>query len=101
MISLRQARLDERRTVFEWLCHSNTTPLFMGPPLFPEVAIPSWEQFLTDFEDFYFAESGRSRGAVFIVERDGEGIGCVCYSCFHLTPYSAELDIWFRDVAFC
>lgn len=101
MIALRQARLDERRLVYQWLCRSSTTPLFMGPPNFPEVAIPSLEQFLADFEDYNFIASGRERGAVFMVENDGEAIGCACYSCFHLVPNSAELDIWFKDVAFC
>ncbi len=100
-ISLRQARVDERAIVYEWLCCSTTTPLFMGPPDYPEVIIPAWEQFLEDFEDFYFAGGDRSRGAVFMVERDGESIGCVCYSCFHLVPHAAELDIWFKDVAVC
>jgi diamine N-acetyltransferase len=100
-ISLRQARLDERAAVYQWLCCSTVTPLFMGPPDYPEVVIPAWEQFLKDFEDFYFAGGDIRRGAVFIVEKDGEGIGCVCYSCFHLAPGCAELDIWFKDVACC
>lgn len=101
MIDLRYARLDEKKVCYEWLCESDTTRCHMGPPDYPEIPIPTWEEFQDDFEDFYFKEEGRALGAVLMIQSDSEIIGCICYASFHLRPGSAELDIWFKSLDVC
>ncbi len=94
MITLRHATLDERRTTYEWYSHlasqDNQSCWMIGD-------VYSWEAYKRDFEDFYFEEAGRNKGSVMMIENDGEDIGCVCYTCFHLKPHAAELDIWLKD----
>jgi len=98
MISIRHAALDERKKTYEWYCNiaeqDNEKKWTVGQEY-------TWEEYVEDFEDYYFEKSGRKRGAVMIIEEDGEEIGCMCYSCFHLKPSAAELDIWMRDEKYC
>ncbi|WP_029906087.1 GNAT family N-acetyltransferase [Prevotella sp. 10(H)] len=101
MISLRYSTIGEKRKVYEWLCLSDTTPTFMGDPYFPDHPIPTWEEYLDDFEDFYFIEDEKEKGSVMIIENDGEEVGCVCHSSFHLKQECAELDIWMKSEACC
>lgn len=101
MIRIRHAENSEKRKVFEWLCLSDTTPMHMGEPDYPDNPIADWEGFQADFEDFYFDEKRKAKGAVMIIEDDGIGIGCVCYACFHLKPGAAELDIWMSNSKYC
>ena len=94
MVTLRHATLDERRISYEWYCQlaeQDTDRVWSHDDVY------SWEEYKRDFEDFYFEEAGRSKGSVLMIESDGEAIGCVCYTCFHLKPHAAELDIWLKD----
>ncbi|HEX2956032.1 MAG TPA: GNAT family N-acetyltransferase [Chitinispirillaceae bacterium] len=101
MIQIRHATISEKEKTYNWLCLSDTTSMHMGEPDYPESPIPDWQQFQDDFEDFYYLESGRDKGSVMIIENDGEEIGCLCYARFHLKPYRAELDIWFKAKVYC
>ena len=101
MMKIRHANISEKEKTYEWLCLSDTAHMHMGAPDFPESPIPDWEQFQDDFEDFYYLESGRSKGSVMIIEQDGEEMGCVCYACFHVKPNTAELDIWLKEKRYC
>lgn len=101
MISIRHAALDERQKSYEWFCLSNTAPLHMGEPDYPESPIPDQDQFNEDFEDFYYLEAGIRKGSVMIIHNDEEEIGCLCYACFHLKRDCAELDIWLKDLKYC
>lgn len=101
MITIRHATLLEKHKTYEWLCLSDTTPMHMGEPNFPNSPVPSWDAFNEDFEDFYYQESGRDQGSVMIISKDDEEIGCLCYACFHLKPHKAELDIWLKERAYC
>lgn len=94
---IRYARPDEKRKTFEWLYCSDTTHMHSGAPNFSENPIADWEQFCNDFEDFYFEQSGRLKGAVMVIEEELKEIGNVCYSLFHLNQGIAELDIWINS----
>ena len=101
MIKIRHALIAEKKKVYNWLCLSDTTSMHMGPPDYPESPAPDWQQFLNDFQDFYFLESGQDRGSVMIIENDTEEIGCLCYAIFHLKPKRAEFDIWLKSKNYC
>lgn len=98
---IRHARLDEKRKTYEWLCLSDTTPMHMGTPDYPENPIHDWEAFQEDFEDFYYSPDGRTKGSVMIIESEKEEIGCLCYANFHLKPNMSELDIWLKAKKYC
>ncbi len=101
MLTIRHATLADKPVAYEWLCCSDTTSLHLGPPDYPESPVPTREEFERDFEDLYFLPAGRRQGAVTIIERAGEPIGCLCYACFHLQPGAAELDIWLKERRLC
>lgn len=100
-VYLRTAEISEKEKIYRWLCLSDTTAMHMGPPDYPESPVPDRESFDRDFEDFYFLEKGRSKGAVLIISSDREEVGCLCYACFHLKPEAAELDIWMKARKYC
>jgi diamine N-acetyltransferase len=101
MIYLRHARLNEKPKIYNWLCKSDTTPLMMGLPDYPEHPVPDWNQFQHDFQDNYFLESGQKKGSVLVISNDCEEIGSICYSLMHLQPHTAELDIWLNNTKYC
>lgn len=101
MIKIRHAKITEKDKTYNWLCLSDTASMHMGEPDYSESPIPDWTQFQHDFEDFYYLESGKSKGSVMIIENNEEEIGCLCYACFHLKPNRAELDIWFKAKKYC
>lgn len=101
MLTIRHATLSEKQKTYEWLCLSDTAPMHMGAPDYPNSPIPSWDEFNEDFDDFYYEEEGRAKGSVMIILQDDEEIGCLCYACFHLKPQRAELDIWLKALAYC
>ena len=101
MLQIRHAILSEKKKVYRWLCLSDTTSMHMGEPDYPESPVPDWDQFQSDFEDFYFKKDGDDRGSVMIIENDNEEIGCLCYTCFHLKIRRAELDIWLKAKKYC
>ncbi len=97
-MELRRARLDERRKTYEWSLNIVSQDACTGWPDGPK---HSYADFKADFEDFFYMENGRKKGGVMIIEEEGEEIGCVCYTCFHLKKGAAELDIWLKDEAHC
>ena len=101
MITIRHARLDEKKKTYELLCLSDTTKMHMGKPDYSESLIPDWNQFQEDFKDFYYLKEEQHLGSVMIIEKDKEEIGCLCYACFHLHPNCAELDIWLNNERHC
>ena len=94
MVTLRHALLDEREKSYEWYLNIGAQD---SEGVFIHGEVYSWTAYKSDFEDFYFEKAGQNKGSVMIIENDGEDIGCGCYTCFHLKPRTAELDIWLKD----
>lgn len=101
-INLRPANLADRRNVYDWCFQSETTKCHSGPPDYPEITIPTYEEFCEDYyEEYYFTASKPDAGSAFIIESDGAPVGFISYSAFHLKPSTAELDIWMHREADC
>ncbi len=98
---MRPAIPDDARPVYEWLANSDLTPSMMGPPLFPEVSIPTWEQFCRDYKLHFFDGSKPAAGQSFIIEKKDEAIGHINYDCTDLVKSRTELDIWMRSLEYC
>lgn len=96
-ISLVYAEPKDQKRAYIWLCQSDITPLMMGPPCFPNHPIPSYEEFCSDYELFYFDGSKPDDGRCFIIVKNGLDIGIISYTCFYLRKGCAELDIWLNS----
>ena len=96
MISIRHARIDERKKTYNWYCDVFEKNDQMDKSVVQKY---SYQEYLDDFEDFYFEE--QNKGSVMIIQNDDDEVGCLCYACFHLKQNSAELDIWLKDEMTC
>jgi RimJ/RimL family protein N-acetyltransferase len=99
LVALRPSH--EGRRVYEWMAASEVTRWMMGPPLFPEAPIPTWEEFCADYVPLFFDGTQPDFGRSYIVEVDGEAVGHVNYSEVDRTRGKAELDIWLNSEAVC
>jgi len=100
IVSLRPATLRDKKEIFHWLAHSNLTSEMLGPPRFPDVPAPTWEEFDNDYAAHYFDDSQPLQGRCFVIEHNGEGIGQVNYNEIDLQTKSTEIDIWLADKRF-
>ncbi|SDL09392.1 diamine N-acetyltransferase [Catalinimonas alkaloidigena] len=93
-IALRPATRQDRHPIFEWLAHSDLTPLMLGPPTFPENPAPTWVEFVHDYAASYFDDTAPLQGRCFVIERNGEAIGQINYNAIDPERRATELDIW-------
>ncbi len=96
---LRKAAEADRRTIFEWLAHSDVTPSMMGPPLFPDTSVPTWAEFCEDYRPHYFDDSQIRQGRCFVIVVDGIDVGVICHNA--LRGDTTDIDIWLRSEADC
>jgi diamine N-acetyltransferase len=73
----------------------------MGPPLFPETPIPTWEQFCNDYVMCFFDGTQEEVGRCYVIEAEGEAVGHISYSQMDTHENFAELDIWMRAAKYC
>lgn len=99
-VTLREANEADRKKVYEWLAHSDLTPSIMGPPLFPDHPIPTWEEFCSDYRHHYFDGTQLNQGQCFIIIADGTDVGVVCYNALRSEDYT-DVDIWLRSESDC
>jgi diamine N-acetyltransferase len=98
-IKLRPATILDRENIFLWLTKSNLTKEMMGPPKYPDSKIPTWDEFINDFYEYYFNGSHPLKGQCFIIEHKGQEIGQINHNEINLIEKSADLDIWLNDEA--
>jgi len=99
IVTLRPSRDSDRRDVFNWLARSDATSSMLGPPLFPEVPPPTWEEFNRDFGSHFFDGSTLDVESSYIIEVTGEPVGQINYEIRHDPVRHAELDIWLKSLA--
>ncbi len=99
-VILREAAEADRKKIYEWLTHSDLTPSLMGPPLFTDHPIPTWEDFCADYQPHYFDGSQPRRGRCYIITADQTDIGVVCYNAVRDENYT-DVDIWLRSESDC
>ena len=94
IIDLVPATLDDRQKIYEWCFHSETTKSHFGPPNYPNVTIPSFEEFYEEYAPYFFTGTSPADGRGFMIVHDGEPVGFISYCSFHLKPKKSELDLW-------
>lgn len=100
LLTLRPATLQDKRKVYNWLAHSNLTSEMLGPPNFPDIPIPTWDEFNEDYLDHYFDDSQPLKGRCFILIHNGQEIGQINYNEINTNSNSTEIDIWLADREF-
>lgn len=97
-IHLIASTVEDKRTVYKWLCESDVSDSMFG---FDSNEKPTWDAFCEDYEELYFDGTNPEFGRVFMIVLNGKKIGCVSYASFHLREQMAELDIWMDSEANC
>ncbi len=100
-VTLRPAEPRDMRPVYEWLAQSDLTSSMLGPPLFPDVPAPSWEQFRLEYPMHFFDGSRAESGRSYIIEVHQEAAGHINYDGMDDSGRYAELDIWMRSQRYC
>lgn len=100
LLTLRPATIQDKRSVYNWLAHSNLTSEMLGPPNFPDNPIPTWDDFNEDYLDHYFDGSQPLKGQCFILIHNGQQIGQINYNAIDTNLNSTEIDIWLADREF-
>jgi RimJ/RimL family protein N-acetyltransferase len=94
------AALNDRRSVYDWCFHCETSKSHCGSD-YPDVVIPDFEEFLEDYVEYFFTGAELEKGRGFLIVHEGERVGFISYTCFHLKPQKAELDIWLNSEKHC
>ncbi len=100
-VTLRPAMEQDRRSIYEWMAHSDLTPQMIGPPTYPDHPIDPWEEFCADYKPHFFDDSAPLLGRCFIISVNGEAVGQVNYNDIQEKKgvRRTELDIWLRSAA--
>jgi hypothetical protein len=56
-VILRPATPMDRKPIFDWLTNSDLTNQMMGPPTYPDSKIPTWDEFIEDYKEYFFDSS--------------------------------------------
>jgi RimJ/RimL family protein N-acetyltransferase len=100
-ITLRPARQDDRKQIYQWLAQSDVTAKMMGLPDYPDNPVPDQDEFLADYTDQYFNDNEPYSGRSYIILHDGVPAGHINYNEFPRGTTTVELDIWLAGSAFC
>lgn len=95
-IELKPATMDDRDMIYGWMAKSNITKY-----LFDDSDIPTWEEFIEDYQDFYFDDVAPEKGRGFLILYKGYPVGFMNYASFHMKKGKAELDIWLKSEENC
>lgn len=86
-LSLRLATMEDRSSLFEWMTLSENAP--------KEKQKLNYDAFKSMWEPFYFQQPLTSRGHVFVIEKEGEGIGGIAFRCIDAKNRS-EVEVWMK-----
>ena len=100
-INLRPATVNDRRSIYEWMSQSDCTQSFMGLPRFPDIPVPTWDEFCADYKPYYFDGSSPEKGRCYIIMADDHSVGQVNYNDIDSEHNRTELDIWMSCEANC
>ncbi|MEL6674532.1 MAG: GNAT family N-acetyltransferase [Bacteroidota bacterium] len=99
-IELVPAQEADRAFVFQAMAQSDITCRMMGPPAFPEIPVPSWEEFQEDYEAYFFSDEKPLEGRCFIIWWQNQPIGQINHNEIYTDIGQVELDIWLANSQF-
>lgn len=75
----------------------------MGPPTFPDVAVPDFAEFCEDWVEEYWTHAAPTEGRLFVIEHQHEAVGVIAHNAVVTTPdgeRASELDMWLRGAEY-
>jgi diamine N-acetyltransferase len=100
-VSLRHAEPPDRERAYEWYARSDLTPSFVGPPLYPDRPVPSYESFSEKYLPFFFDGTRPFDGRALIIRVDGTDAGFLSHGPIGLLHNVVEIELWFAQRASC
>jgi RimJ/RimL family protein N-acetyltransferase len=100
-LTLRPATFEDRPAIHAWMTAPGIVESMLGPPLFPDVLVPSLEQFVADWEPHHFTHEALELGRMFVIERDGRAVGVIAQNTVVNSAEGercAEIDLWLASV---
>jgi len=103
LVTLRPTTLDDRRSIYEWAAFSDVTQAMMGPPIYPEHLVPTWNEFCEDHKTHFFDGSAPHLGRCFIILVNNEPVGQVYFNDIDERDGKkrTEMDLWMRAEKYC
>ena len=100
-IGLRRATLDDRERAWHWLAAGGLTAQRFGPPWFPELPPPDFNQFQRRFPDCLFDGSQPFEGRGFVLRESASGadIGFICHHRLDLFKDITCIDLWLAQAS--
>ena len=96
---LRRPSLDDRPQVYRWMTSPGVVEQMLGPPTFPDQAVPTYEDFCEDWLAHYWTWETPERGRGFLVIEEDERVGFLAHNdVVRLDDgrRATELDTWLR-----
>lgn len=96
-IRLTAPTLADRAMVHAWMTAPGIVERMMGPPLFPEVPVPTLREFEGDWERPFWTHERPDAGRMFLIEAAGKRVGAIAQNELVTTEggrRAAEIDIW-------
>ena len=90
-VILRPATPNDCRQIYEWLTQSDITSKMIGPPDFIDNPIPTWEDFINDYNSHFFDDIDPDNGRSFIIEVSDFQLGHINYNEIDRRTDSVEL----------
>jgi len=100
-VLLRHAELADRERAYAWYAHSDLTPSFLGPPLYPDHPVPGYEAFCEDYLPFFFDGTRPFDGRALMIQSSGADVGFLSHGPISLLHDVAEIELWFGGRALC
>ena len=101
IVELIPAKMEDRQKIYDWCFHSETTKSHSGPPDYPNHPISTFEEFFSEYADYFFTGEFPEKGRGFMITHDGDPVGFISCCSFHMKPNKSEFDIWMNSEANC
>ncbi|MCC6736276.1 MAG: GNAT family N-acetyltransferase [Bauldia sp.] len=101
-VRLTMPTLADRAMVHGWMTAPGIVERMMGPPLFPEIPVPTLAEFTSDWERHFWTHERPEAGRMFVIEAAGERVGAIAQNELVTTPSgrrAAEIDLWLSGPA--
>ncbi len=99
-VSLVRATLADRERVYQWFAHSDLTARTMGPPVFTDCPVPSYEVFCETWLPYYFDGTQPFDGRGFVIRVDDEDVGFLSHGPIDLFRDVVEIRFWLASGQF-
>lgn len=88
-LNLEPARESDRKKIHQWLLNWNNGSVYDE--------LPTYDEYCQEEDDYFYDGSEPEKGMYYIIKSNSQEVGCISYTCYHLKPKTAELDIWLKD----